>query len=138
MEFTEQILEKLLSLYQPSMDAEAKLVLMKIMHISIIVHHPECEENATSSTSSTSDAIDGLFQKNMTNDSRLWKKLLRSMIGLVEREILDIRKRSIRLKQAPVICHTFMRMAAKLCSLVCSQLIFAYNMLLYIKCSHLT
>lgn len=118
--FTEQVLDKLLKLYQFSMDADSKANLFKIMHISIIVHSPEPVSGHYGNTvNGTAHPVDDLFKQNMAEDSMLWYKHLRNMLSIVEREISESRKRSLRSNIPPNICPIFVRMAAKLCSVVC-------------------
>lgn len=122
---TESVLDKLLKLYQFSMDADFKINLMKIMHVSVLVHSPE--PNSTdfrSSMDRVSEQADDLFGKNIAEDVQLWHKHLRNMLSIIEREIAEARKRSMRSNPTPVICHIFVRMAAKLCYVVCIHYLF--------------
>ncbi|XP_031619505.1 serine/threonine-protein kinase ATM [Contarinia nasturtii] len=117
--FTEKVLDKLLKFYQFSMDADFKVNLMKIMHVSIVVHSPEPNSMVIDRCQyATSNQIDDLFQINVAEDMQVWHKHLRNMISIVEREITESRKRSMRSKEPPTISHVFVRMAAKLCSVV--------------------
>lgn len=116
--FTELILEKLLSLYQSGMDDDSKVVLLKIMHIAIVIHSPEPKiVDETYDVPTTVN--DELFKKSIAENVQLWHKHLRNMFGVIEREIKDLRKRSTRMNPNPAICHTFVQVAAKLCSVVC-------------------
>lgn len=120
--FTEQVLEKLLNLYQYSMDEDTKVVLLKIMHIAIAVHSPETvttDESGTAEVNEASHQNDDLFKTNVAENAQLWHKHLRNMFGIVEREIRESRKRPTRYSTIPSICHTFVQVAAKLCSVVC-------------------
>ncbi|XP_055323121.1 serine/threonine-protein kinase ATM isoform X2 [Sitodiplosis mosellana] len=115
--FTESVLEKLLKFYQFSMDPDFKVNLLKIMHISIVVHSPE-PNSFESSLNEMSDQSDDLFKSNVAEDAQLWHKHLRNMLSIVEREITESRKRSHRLNPIPKICPIFVEMSAKLCSVV--------------------
>lgn len=102
------------------MDADSKTNLFKIIHISIIVHSPERISGQYGSTvNGTSQPVDDLFKQNVAEDLQLWYKHLRNMLSIVEREIIESRKRSLRSNVTPIICPIFVRMAAKLCSVVC-------------------
>lgn len=125
--FTEQILDKILKFYQFTMDVDSKVVLFKIMHIAIVVHHPEpIIIDAPCSNGEISNEINDLFKQHIAHDIQLWHKHLRNMLSVIEREIADSRKRSTRLNPTPVICPIFVRMAAKLCSVV-STIIYLYD-----------
>lgn len=102
------------------MDADCKVILFKIMHIAIVVHYPEpvSVDEPHSNGEILDDTNDDLFKKSMADDVQLWHKHLRNMLSLVEREIVDARKRNLRLNPVPVVCPIFVRMAAKLCSVV--------------------
>lgn len=115
--FTEKVLEKLLKLYQFSMDADFKVNLLKVMHISIVVHSPE-PNSFERSLNEVSDQCDDLFKSNVAEDTQLWHKHLRNMLSIVEREIMESRKRGLRSNSTPSICSIFVQMAAKLCSVV--------------------
>lgn len=118
--FTESVLEKLLKLYQFSMDADFKVSLLKIMHLSIVVHSPEPNSlELGGSINEASGQIGDLFKTNIADNLQLWHKHLRNMLSIVEREIMESRKRSIRSNPTPTICPIFIQMAAKLCSVVC-------------------
>lgn len=126
--FTENILDKLLKFYQFTMDGDSKVILFKIMHISIVVHHPASigiDDLLTDSNGANRQILNGsidLFTQHVSKDAQLWNKHLRNMQSIIERDIVDLRKRCIRLNPtAPVICPIFVRMAAKLCSVVCSK-----------------
>lgn len=102
------------------MDTDSKVILMKIMHISIVVHSPEpFASDVNRRISGASRQSNDLFQKDIAEDVGLWNKHLRNMMSVVEREIAESRKRSNRLNPTPTICPIFVRMAAKLCSVVC-------------------
>lgn len=93
------------------------------MHIAIVVHSPEpiFAENvphAENGVNGVPNSNDSLFKQNFAENVQLWHKHLRNMFSVVEREIKESRKRSNRLNPAPVICRTFVQMAAKLCSVV--------------------
>lgn len=101
------------------MDTDSKVMLMKIMHISIIVHSPEpISADIGLDNNGTSDRTNNLFRNNLTDDALLWNKHLRNMLSVIEREITDSRKRSNRLNPTLMLCPIFVRMAAKLCSVV--------------------
>lgn len=118
--FTEQVLDKLLKPYQFSMDEELKLNLFKIMHISIVVHSPEPLTDVQGCLLiGESGQNDDLFRKTIAEDTQVWYKLLKLMLKITEREMLESRKSSMGEVQVPVIRQTFVRMAAKLCSVVC-------------------
>lgn len=119
-------MDKLLKLYQFTMDPDSKVILFKIMHISIVVHYPEpigFDDVLSCSNGETLDESIDLFKQNISNDVQLWHKHLRNMLSIIEREIADSRKRCVRLNPTPVICPIFIRMAAKLSSVVCIQFI---------------
>lgn len=101
------------------MDGDSKRNLIKIMHISIIIHSPEpIGQNGRLLMNINND----LFQKNLADDADLWNKHLRNMLkNVVEREIIESRKRINRLNATPSICPIFVRMAAKLSSMVCMK-----------------
>lgn len=121
--FTDRILDKLLKLYQFTMDTDSKVILFKIMHISVVVHHPEPKIiDEPRSIGEILDETSDLFKQNIADDIQLWHKHLRNMLSVIEREIIDSRKRNLRLNPNPVICPIFVRMAAKLCSVVCIML----------------
>lgn len=102
------------------MDADSKVILFKIMHIAIVVHYPEpvSIDEPRSSGEILDETNDDVFKQQFAADIQLWHKHLRNMQSLIERDIVDSRKRTIRLNPAPVICPIFVRMAAKLCSVV--------------------
>lgn len=113
-------MERLLKFYNFTMDAEAKVILMKIMHISVIIHSPvTLTPDYNRYMSEESDRTNYLFQRNITDNFGQWMKHLRNMMCIVEREIVDSRKRTNRSNLTPTICPIFVRMAAKLCSVVC-------------------
>lgn len=123
VKFTEQILDKLLKFYQFTMDADSKVILFKIMHISIVVHHPQPIgiDGGSCANEEILDETSDFFQPHISDDTQLWHKHLRNMHSIVEREIGDSRKRCVRVNPTPVvICPIFVRMAAKLCSVVCT------------------
>lgn len=97
------------------------MILMKIMHISIVVHSPEpIVKDGNQRISGTSRQSNDLFQKNIAEDVDKWNKHLRNMLSIVEREILELRKpHRQRSNPSPTICPIFVRTAAKLCSVVC-------------------
>lgn len=99
------------------MDADFKVNLLKIMHISIVVHSPE-PNSFESSLNEVSNQSDDLFKSNVAEDVQLWHKHLRNMLSIVEREIMESRKRAARSNPIPTICPIFVEMAAKLCSVV--------------------
>lgn len=101
------------------MDTDSKVILFKIMHIAIVVHYPEpiCID-APCSNGEIADDTSDLFKQQIAHDIQLWHKHLRNMLSVIEREIVDSRKRSTRLNHTPVICPIFVQMAAKLCSVV--------------------
>lgn len=90
------------------------------MHIAIVVHYPEPvnTDEPCSNGEILDDTNDDLFKQHMADDIQLWHKHLRNMQSIIEREVTDSRKRNVRLNPVPVICHIFVRMAAKLCSVV--------------------
>lgn len=130
------VLDKLLKLYQPLMDANSKVILLKIMHISIIVHSPEPVSggDVESVVVASSQQNDNLFSKSIAGDAMVWHKHLRNMFSMIEREIVDQRKRSNRLNPTPVICPIFLRTAAKLCSIV--SVIFVFRIFLPLAWIH--
>lgn len=134
--FTESVLEKLLKLYQFSMDADFKVNLLKVMHISIVVHSPE-PNSFERSSNDVSDQSDDLFKSNVAEDAKLWHKHLRNMLSIVEREITDQRKRSLRSNPIPNICPIFVQMAAKLCSVVSTLMSFFLCIIEFILNEHL-
>lgn len=112
-----------MKLYQFSMDPDFKVNLLKIMHISIVVHSPE-PNSFDSSLNELSNQCDDLFKSNVAEDVHLWHKHLRNMVSIVEREITESRKRALRSNPTPTICPIFVQMAAKLCSVVSTLLQF--------------
>lgn len=99
------------------MDADFKVNLLKVMHISIVVHSPE-PNSFERSSNEVSGQSDDLFKSNVAEEAQLWHKHLRNMLSIVEREITEQRKRSLRSNPIPSICPIFVQMAAKLCSVV--------------------
>lgn len=114
VQFTEQILDKLLKMYQESMEPGTKEILFKVLHTSIIIHSPQTDKSQVEYNNG-----DALFEVNVANDKNLWHKHLRTMFTIVDREIKNARKQSSRLNQKLEICDKFVQMAAKLCSVVC-------------------
>lgn len=112
VEFTEQVLDKFLKIYQFSMDDDTKEALFKMFHVAIVVHTPQ-----TNHSSVVYNQNDDLFAVNIANDTNLWHKHLRSIFSVVEREINGARKQ--RSNTRPTVCNKLAQMAAKLCAVVC-------------------
>lgn len=116
--FTESVLEKLMKFYQFRMENDSKLILFKILHISIVIHSPQ-ENYETESISN--NEYDNMLRVYIADDSELWSKNLRCMLSIIEREIDGLRKQSNRLNSNTNVCEVFTRMAAKLCTGVCTE-----------------
>lgn len=120
--FTENVLEKLLKLNKFALNEstnDSNVVLLKIMHIAIVFHSPEPISGGESCEVGNSvNTNDVLLKRNVAENEQLWHKILRKMFHVIEREITECRK-SKRLNLTPAISPTFVRVAAKLCSVVC-------------------
>lgn len=114
--FTEEVLSELIKQYNYRMDDATKLVLFKILHLSIVVHYPRAHTDETHTFSP--DSARSLPPINYVNDIHLWHKQLRSMHHIVESEIKECGKSFGRSQIIPNFCNTFDSMAAALCAVV--------------------
>lgn len=114
IEFSENVLDKLLKMYQFTMDADSKEILFQLCHVSMVIHSPQNTQSGVNPSERTD-----LFAVNNAYDANVWNKHLRSMFSIVEREINETRKQLSRLNSTPSICDKLVQMAAKLCSMVC-------------------
>lgn len=117
IKFVEHILDKVIKSYKFIMNADAKLILFKILHISIVIHSPQASN--VSFDEPTCEGLTNVLKISIADDIELWKKQLRNMFNLiVDREITESRKTLNRSNSSPTICSQFVRMAAKLCAVV--------------------
>lgn len=115
VEFTEQVLDRIFKMYQFSLDVDAKEVIFKIFHLSIVIHSPQIGQATTVHYNNRNN---DLFADNVVHDVNRWHKQLQNMFGVVEREINGARKQSKRFSPKLTICNELVQMAAKLCSVV--------------------
>lgn len=103
---------------------DAKIILFKIFHISIAIHYPQTHTEESDQFLAIEDGSTGNILKiNYAYNVQLWHKHLRNMLFIVEREIKELNKQSTRSQPNTSICSIFIRMAAKLCSVVIRNMI---------------
>lgn len=105
-----------MKLYKYIMDDATKLLLFKIMHLSIVVHYPRAHIDETHTF--TTDTMRSVPAINYVHNIQLWHKQLRGMHHIIETEIKESGK-SVGRSTAPTFCITFVSMAATLCAVVC-------------------
>lgn len=98
------------------MSDDTKLELFKILHLSIVVHHPRVGNNEMAALNAvTAGSVPAI---NYVHDIQMWHKQLRSMFHIVESEIKENGKGVRRSQLSPKLCSTFVAMAADLCAVV--------------------
>lgn len=115
VEFTEQVLDRIYKMYQFSLEDDVKEVIIKIFHLSIVIHLPQIDQQTTVNYNRSND---DLFADNIAHNVNQWHKQLQNMFGVIEREINGARKQSKRFSPNLTICDKLVQMAAKLCSVV--------------------
>lgn len=114
--FSEEVLSEVIKLYNYRMDDATKLVLFKILHLSIVVHYPRSHTDETHTFNT--DSARSAPAINYVHDIQVWHKQLRSMHHIVESEIQESGKGFGRSQSVPNFCNTFDSMAAALCAVV--------------------
>lgn len=115
----------MMKLHSYRMDDATKLVLFKIMHLSIVVHYPTAHTAGTHTFSiDTTRSVPAI---NYVHDIHVWHKQLHSMHYIVESEIKESGKNIGRSQTEPSLCHTFVSMAAALCAVVCAWMIIDFE-----------
>lgn len=107
----------MIKLYNYRMDDATKLVLFKILHLTIVVHYPRVHADETHTFNT--DTARSVPAINYVNNIQVWHKQLRSMHHIVESEIKESAKNFGRLQTVPELSNTFVSMAAALCAVVC-------------------
>lgn len=116
--FTEDVLSELVKLYSYHLSDETKLMLFKILHLSIVLHYPRAHaDEAHTFNLDTTRSVPAI---NYAHDAQVWYKQLRNMHHIVEREIKESGKQVGRLHSEPRFCNTFVSMATALCAVVCA------------------
>lgn len=113
--FTEDVLCKLIKIYNHRLDDATKLVLFKVFHLSIVSHFPRLHADA--SHTFNADRLSDVPVINYIQDIQIWHKQLRNMFSIVENEIKES-DRSYGRHAAPNLSQTFVGFAATLCSVV--------------------
>lgn len=107
----------MMKLHSYRMDDATKLVLFKILHLSIVVHYPTARTAGMHTFDI--DTVRSVPAINFVHDIRVWHKQLRNMHTIVDSEIKERSKHFGRSQTEPDFCNTFVSMAAALCAVVC-------------------
>lgn len=117
--FTEDVLNDIMKLHSNHPSEDMKSFIFRILHLSIVVHHPT--PHSGESCTFSPDTARSVPPVNYVHDTQVWYKQLRAMHHIVDSEIKESSKNVGRSQNEPKFCGTFVSMAAALCAVVSTQ-----------------
>lgn len=120
--FLNSVLGTMMRLYEYNMDAIQKVVLFRLMHLSLIAQHPD------------GPVFNEIQLGKMSEDQRInWFTHIRNMFHIVEKEIKGADRQLGRDPKNMVICRVFVQMAARACAAVSA--VWTNSKFLFIVCT---